>query len=60
MEIDENAPEDQSQQAVARTTDNATGQDPRRSEPEPPLPPDDEAAVDEDMTDVDTANAVAT
>ncbi len=60
MDIDENAPGNQSQQAVTRTTDNETGHDPGRSEPQPPLPPDDEAPVDEDMADVDAANAVAT
>ncbi|CAI8933499.1 MatE family transporter [Pseudomonas serboccidentalis] len=58
MEIDENAPGNRSQQAVTRTTDNETGHDPSRDTPEVPLPPDDEAPVEEDMSDVDAANSV--
>ncbi|WP_085731216.1 MULTISPECIES: hypothetical protein [unclassified Pseudomonas] len=60
MEIDENAPGNQSQQAVTRTTDNETRHDPRYKDSEVPLPPDDDAPVDEDMTDVDATNSVAT
>ena len=60
MEIDENAPGNQSQQAVTRTTDNETGHDPRYRGSEAPLLPDDEAPVDEDMTDVDAVNSVST
>ncbi|ETF09357.1 hypothetical protein ACYSTU_16500 [Pseudomonas glycinis] len=60
MDIDENAPGNQSQQAVTRTTDNETGHDPKRENPEVPLPPDDEAPVEEDMSDVDAANSVST
>ena len=55
MDIDENAPGNQSQQAVTRTTDNETGHDPKRENPEVPLPPDDEAPVEEDMSDVDAS-----
>lgn len=59
MDIDEKAPGNQSQQQVTRTTDNETGHDPRRDEAEVPLPADDEASADEDMSDVDAANSVA-
>lgn len=59
MEIDENAPGNQSQQHVTRETDNETGRDPRKNESEVPLPPDDESPLDEDMTDVDAANSVS-
>ncbi|WP_339473897.1 hypothetical protein [Pseudomonas fluorescens] len=59
MEIDENAPGNKSQQEVTRTTDNETGHDPRREEPEVPLPVDDEAPVEEDMSDVDANNSVS-
>ncbi|RON86774.1 hypothetical protein BK668_18625 [Pseudomonas fluorescens] len=59
MEINENAPGNRSQQAVTRTTDNETGHDPSRNAPEVPLPPDDEAPIEEDMSDVDAANSVA-
>jgi len=47
MEIDENAPGNLSQQAVTRGTDAV------------PLPPDDEAPLEEDMSDVDAADSVA-
>lgn len=59
MDIDENAPGNKSQQKVTRTTDNETGHDPQRNEPEVPLPPDDEAPVDEEMVDVDANNSVS-
>lgn len=59
MEIDENAPGNQSQQAVTRSTDNETGHDPRPEDSAVPLPPDDEAPVDEDMTDVAATNSVS-
>jgi hypothetical protein len=59
MEIDENAPGNKSQQRETRATDNEAGHDPRRDAPEVPLPPDDEAPVDEDMTDVDANNSVS-
>lgn len=58
MEIDENAPGNQSQQQVTRETDNETGHDPRKSKSEVPLRPDDEAPIEEDMTDVEAANSV--
>lgn len=60
MDIDENAPGNHSQQAVTRTTDNETGHDTKRGNPEVPLPPDDEAPVEEDMSDVDATNSVST
>jgi len=59
MEIDEKAPGNRSQQGVTRETDNETGHDPRHDKAEIPLPPDDEAPLEEDMTDVDAANSVA-
>jgi hypothetical protein len=59
MDIDENAPGNKSQQEVTRTTDNETGHDPKRNEPEVPLPADDEAPVDEEMADVDANNSVS-
>ncbi|MBS4080902.1 hypothetical protein [Pseudomonas rustica] len=59
MDIDENAPGNKSQQDVTRTTDNETGHDPKRDQPEAPLPADDESPLDEDMTDVDAANSVS-
>ena len=59
MDIDENAPGNKSQQPETRTTDNGTGHDAKRDEPEVPLPPDDEAPVDEGMTDVDAHNSVS-
>ena len=60
MEINEKAPGNISQQAVTRGTDNETGHDPRRDEDNIPLPPDDEAPLEEDMSDVDVADSVAT
>ena len=59
MEIDKKAPGNQSQQAVTRETDNETGHDPRRREGAVPLPPDDDAPLEEDMSDVDAADSVA-
>jgi cell division protein FtsI/penicillin-binding protein 2 len=59
MEIDENAPGNQSQQAVTRSTDNETVHDPRPEDSAVPLPPNDEAPVDEDMTDVAATNSVS-
>ncbi|WP_460124252.1 hypothetical protein [Pseudomonas sp. S2_C03] len=59
MDIDENAPGNRSQQDVTRTTDNETGHDPRKDESEVPLPPDDEAPLEEDMSDVDATNSVS-
>lgn len=60
MEIDEKAPGNRSQQAVTRTTDNESGNDSGSKKSEVPLAPDDEAPVDEDMTDVDATNSVST
>ncbi|AZF32374.1 hypothetical protein C4J89_2900 [Pseudomonas sp. R4-35-07] len=59
MHINENAPGNLSQQAVTRGTDNETGHDPKRDEDGIPLPPDDEAPLEEDMSDVDAADSVA-
>ncbi|KAE9647427.1 hypothetical protein [Pseudomonas sp. PB106] len=59
MDIDENAPGNRSQQDVTRTTDNETGHDPKRDQPEVPLPADDEAPLDEDMSDVAANNSVS-
>ncbi|WP_300627082.1 hypothetical protein [Pseudomonas sp.] len=59
MHINENAPGNLSQQAVTRSTDNETGHDPKRDEDKVPLPPDDEAPLEEDMSDVDAADSVA-
>jgi len=58
MDIDENAPGNLSQQAVTRTTDNETGHDPRKDESPVPLPPDDEAPLEEYMSDVAANNSV--
>ncbi len=59
MDIDENAPGNRSQQDVTRTTDNETGHNPSKDESEVPLPPDDEAPLEEDMSDVDATNSVS-
>lgn len=59
MDIDENAPGNISQKGVTSATDNETGHDPKRNEPEVPLPADDEAPVEEDMSDVDANNSVS-
>ncbi|AIB36723.1 MULTISPECIES: hypothetical protein [Pseudomonas] len=59
MEINENAPGNISQQAVTRGTDNETGHDPKRDDDNIPLQPDDEAPLEEDMSDVDAADSVA-
>nr|WP_315415371.1 hypothetical protein [uncultured Pseudomonas sp.] len=59
MHIDEKAPGNQSQQVVTRTTDNETGPNPKRTEGEIPLPPEDGAPLEEDMSDVDAADSVA-
>ncbi|WLI04105.1 hypothetical protein PSH66_15900 [Pseudomonas sp. FP597] len=58
MDIDKNAPGNLSQQAVTRNTDNETGHDPRYDEDKIPLPPDDEAPLEEDMSDVEAAESV--
>lgn len=59
MDINENAPGNLSQQDVTRGTDNETGHDPRRDEDNIPLSPDDDAPLEEDMSDVDAADSVA-
>ncbi|WLH10997.1 hypothetical protein PSH58_19230 [Pseudomonas hefeiensis] len=59
MEIDENAPGNKSQQDVTRGTDNEAGHDPKKDGTELELPSDDEAPLEEDMSDVDAADSVA-
>jgi hypothetical protein len=59
MEINENAPGNISQQAVTRGTDNETGHDPHLDGDATSLPPDDDAPLEEDMSDVDAADSVA-
>ena len=59
MDINESAPGNLSQQEVTRTTDNETGLDPKQTEGEIPLPADDDAPLEEDMSDVDAADSVA-
>ncbi|BAV74229.1 hypothetical protein [Pseudomonas chlororaphis] len=59
MKVNENAPGSWSQQGVMRTTDSDAGHDPKRKEPEVPLPANDEAPVDEEMIDVDVNNSVS-
>ncbi len=59
MEINEKAPGNLSQQAVTRGTDNETGHDPRRDDEAVKLPPEDDAPLEEDMSDVDAADSVA-
>ncbi|MEN2393619.1 hypothetical protein [Pseudomonas halotolerans] len=59
MEIDENAPGNKSQQDVTRGTDNEAGHDPKKDGTEIALPPDDDALIEEDMSDVDAADSVA-
>jgi hypothetical protein len=59
MEINENAPGNISQQDVTSGTDSEAGHDPKRDEDKIPLPPDDDAPLEEDMSDVDAADSVA-
>mgnify|MGYP001114605507 CR=1 FL=1 len=59
MEIDENAPGNISQAGVTNTTDNETGHDPHVNEPEAPLPGDNEASIEEEMSDVEAVNSVS-
>ena len=59
MDIDENAPGNISQRGVMSGTDNETGHDPKRNDPEVPLPADDESPVDEDMADVAATDSVS-
>jgi hypothetical protein len=59
MDIDKSAPGNISQQEVTRGTDNETGHDPRRDGDATPLQPDDGAPLEEDMSDVDAADSVA-
>lgn len=59
MDIDKNAPGNVSQQGIGGSTDNETAHGPKGDTPEVPLPPDDEAPLEEDMADVDATNSVA-
>jgi hypothetical protein len=59
MDINENAPGNHSQQVVTRGTDNEAGHDPKADEDAIPLPPDDEGPLEEDMSDVEAADSVA-
>lgn len=59
MDIDENAPGNISQQHVTVSTDNETGHDPKSKEGEITRPADDEASIDEDMSDVEANNSVS-
>ncbi len=59
MDIDENAPGNISQRGGGGMTDNETAHGGKGDKPEVPLPPDDEASVEEDMADVDAANSVS-
>jgi hypothetical protein len=59
MDIDERAPGNISQSSVTSNTDNETGHGPKGNESEVLLPEDDEAPVDEEMSDVDANNSVS-
>ncbi|MDR9754283.1 hypothetical protein RG836_22770 [Pseudomonas sp. SZMC_28357] len=59
MDIDENAPGNISQNGVTGATDNETGHDPKQHQSEVPLPADDEAPLEEDMTDVEANDSVS-
>lgn len=59
MHINEDAPGNISQQQSARIAGSETGHDPKHDEDAVPLPPDDEAPLEEDMSDVDAADSVA-
>jgi len=59
MDIDKSAPGNISQQEVTRGTDNEAGHDPRRDEREIRPPQNDDASLEEDMSDVDAADSVA-
>lgn len=54
MDIDEKAPGNISQQGVGGTTDNETAHDPKSA-----LPEDEDAGLDEEMSDVETNNTVS-
>ncbi|MEW7859804.1 hypothetical protein AB2M95_28210 [Pseudomonas chlororaphis] len=59
MKVNESAPGSWSQQGVTRAMDSDAGHDPKRKEPEVPLPANDDAPVDEEMIDVDVNNSVS-
>ncbi|MGF0237564.1 hypothetical protein ACQR3P_01575 [Rhodococcus sp. IEGM1300] len=59
MNINENAPGNMSQKGVSGGTDNETGFDSGRDKKQTPLQADDDAAIDEDMSDVEANNSVS-
>ncbi|WP_439864916.1 hypothetical protein [Pseudomonas antarctica] len=59
MDIDKSAPGNISQQEVTRGTDNEAGHDSRRDEREIRAPKNDDPSLEEDMSDVDSADSVA-
>lgn len=59
MDIDKNAPGNISQQEVTLGTYNEAGHDPRRDEHEIRPPQNDDASLEEDMSDLDAADSVA-
>jgi len=59
MDINKSAPGNISQQEVTRGTDNEAGYDPPRGEREILPPQNDDPSLEEDMSDVDAADSVA-
>ncbi|WLH49767.1 hypothetical protein [Pseudomonas tolaasii] len=59
MDIDEKAPGNISQQEATGGTDDETGHKPNRDEDIIPPPLDDESPLEEDMSDVEAADSVA-
>ncbi|MEO8490970.1 hypothetical protein [Pseudomonas sp.] len=59
MDIDKSAPGNISQQEVTRGTDNEAGHDSRRDERDIRTPKNDDPSLEEDMSDVDAADSVA-
>ncbi|WP_179179087.1 hypothetical protein [Pseudomonas sivasensis] len=59
MDINKSAPGNISQQEVTRGTDNEAGYDPRRGEREILPPQNEDPSLEEDMSDVDAADSVA-
>lgn len=59
MNIDENPPAKIFRDGVGGKTDNQTGHGSKPDVPEVPLPADDEAPVEEELSDVDANNSVS-
>ncbi|MCF5170706.1 hypothetical protein [Pseudomonas canadensis] len=59
MDINKSAPGNISQQEVTRGTDNEAGYDPSRGEREILPPQNDDPSLEEDVSDVDSADSVA-